>query len=225
MNYKYFLRLPIIITFLFSTIFPAELTNNININLSINGQNSDEALQLLRVIVLGNTVKKNFLQEVFDYSCSCSNILFSNKKRTFIVAVCGLYTVTQYKLLYLTKQLTNTKCWSLWRHEKSLENLFAIPQNQLIHQLVADIQQRYCGSENLTNFMQFLNDLETEHKYLIEYKNLCYWLEKVYILRFSLIKTIKLPEIEDRLKRLAYIKALFLNWIPEYKLETIKIAV
>lgn len=149
--------------------------------------------------------------------------IVTNKLRCALWSAGTLYGIVNGYLWYIKNQLDKHHCWSRWQSEKSLEELFAIPQNNLAQSLLFQIQQHYTHATKPTDFLQplihFMNDLEQEVRLLTLYQRLSAAVASCHLTKFSIVDEAFVAAIDNRLKRLAYLKGLFLSWIAQYKLE------
>ena len=154
---------------------------------------------------------------------SLKSIISNNRKKIFFGSVAFVYLLTNYKLFSLSRSLGNTSCWSFWRSDKSLEQLFEVSQKELAKDLVLDIQKRYTNPANPIDFVRplvyFTQDLEKEKGRLTIYCEICKIVKKLYIEKIFCINTNLLNSCDDRLKKVAFLNGLFLSCAPDCKFE------
>lgn len=145
----------------------------------------------------------------------------NNKLKLAFYTTASLYSYITYKLFILKYHLIQTDNWSLWNNGLSLDELMSIPQNKLGEILVKEAQQRYTLIDDPENFITpiitFLQTVEQEKKMLEGYVALCSWITTVKLSKLFWFDENLFFLCRERLKRLAYIRAVFVNWITEYK--------
>ncbi|HBL98070.1 TPA: hypothetical protein DDZ86_00305 [Candidatus Dependentiae bacterium] len=149
--------------------------------------------------------------------------LFANHKWKFIVlGTTGSYGSLVASNLYIAKELQQPQRWFYWKHHLSLEELLAIPQSELGHDLVAEIQRRYTSptapTDFITPFVLFMKDIEYDQKMITTYQNLGNCLEKIYLTDYTWYDRPTKERCDEWLKRVALVKSIFLNWMANYKI-------
>lgn len=101
----------------------------------------------------------------------------THNKRSLMskAALCG-YLYINYQLFFLSSQLHDESCWSLWGPSSSLGQLYGIPTADLVKELVAEIKRRSRGANP---FGDFLQAVATEQQQLVQYRRLSHILLKV----------------------------------------------
>jgi hypothetical protein len=136
-------------------------------------------------------------------------------------SACG-YGALQYRLSRLNSILLSETCWSLWHNESSIEQLYALGQDTLGDLLLKDIQKSYLDVSKPTDFIQplakFIRDVDHEQKMLTEYQKLFRWALIIHIESFCMFNADIIAQLDNRIKRLTYIKQSFLNWLANFNL-------
>lgn len=157
---------------------------------------------------------------------SLSDYLSKNKTKVAYFTAFSTYCLINFRLGYLRYKLNDNNCWSLWNKETPLQEFFETSQTRFSQNLLKDAHRKYATVDNLTNFSKpFLNlmqDLEQEKKYLTQYKKITDLIERIYLKKLFFYDINFVSNISQRLDRIAYIKNTFLNWLSEYKLNNAK---
>lgn len=149
---------------------------------------------------------------------------YENRFRIGLSAIFALYLYANYKLVVLRKQLDNNECWSLWLKNKTptLESLLEIPQKELLDSLLKEVQRRYISPTNPSDFInpliKFTQAIEKEKSKLQTYVTIYRWLKTFHVSWLSFASEGFMEECKERIKKLAYLKNIFTNWMAEYNL-------
>ena len=145
----------------------------------------------------------------------------NNKLKLTFYTTASVYAYITYRLYTMTHLLAQPDNWSLWNSSSSLEELYAIPEKHLGDILIKEAQQRYTLMDDPENFITpmvtFLHTVEEEKKVLQAYIKLYDWIHAAHLDKLFWLNDNLATAYEERLKRLAYIRAIFVNWITEYK--------
>lgn len=116
------------------------------------------------------------------------------------------WSAIQASAWYLENQLKQKSCWSFWKNEKKIEELYLINQNELKAELIAEIHRRY-GTTNAA-ISKFINEVEIEKKNLQLYANISKSVNRVWLkLLFWFNNDIE-KEKAKRLQRLAFLSSI-----------------
>jgi hypothetical protein len=144
-----------------------------------------------------------------------------NKLKITAYSLVSLYSYITYRLFTLKYSLIQADNWSLWNNTLSYDELCSLPQVNLGEMLIKEAQQRYTLIDDPENFITpivtFLQTVEQEKKLLTNYISLCGWITTARLGKIFWFDEALTHACEERLKRLAYIRAVFVNWITEYK--------
>jgi hypothetical protein len=145
----------------------------------------------------------------------------NNKLKVALYTTASVYGYVTYKLFTLKHVLAQPENWSLWNHSTSLEELYALSEKELGEILVKEAQQRYTIVNDPENFITplvtFLQMVEEEKKLLQAYISLYEWIQSLRLEKILWVDAQLAAACQERLKRLAYLRAIFVNWITEYK--------
>lgn len=148
--------------------------------------------------------------------------MMDNKFKTALYLAGASYIYLHYRLWYTKYILQDPENWSLWNKAIPLEELFATPQKQLAETLTHEIQRRYTNLNAPDDFVgpmvAFFQAVEKETVLLKSYERLCGWSKTLYISKIVWFDEELYTACDARLKKLAYIKSIFINWVAEYKI-------
>lgn len=144
------------------------------------------------------------------------------KYKIAFTTVLSLYLILCYNTIKGNRLLDKETCWSAFKEEYSLEDLLEIPQQELAHELLKEIQRRYTKAQNITDFITplitFMNDIEKEMKQIKRCIQLHTWSKKLHVASLLPFNTKHYNRAPAKLQRLAYLKNIFLTWAAEYKI-------
>lgn len=137
------------------------------------------------------------------------------------------YALLCYCIVRGNYYLDQQNLWSSWRAELPLEQLLAIPQEQLGQELVAEIQRKYNTEGIITDvvlpFSHFLKDIEEEEAEIKWYQELYSWLTFLHVQQIVPANAVRYGKIKQRLQRIAYYKNIFKTWSANYKIEQLAV--
>ena len=132
-----------------------KLTNALNLqnnNLNHNVNNN------INIAAITDYAKKEF-GLIIDW-------IKNNKFKVTMTALTSSYILINAKLIYLNYKLANENCWSKWRLNNTMEELYRIPQSVFAQDLLKDIQNTYTQIGNMTDYVTplstFIKDVDTE---------------------------------------------------------------
>lgn len=193
----------------------------VNVQLQNTNTNTVEVEQTVYTQVWQKTQTQ--VHQAFDWLKQCSTI---HKKKLGAIAVVTLYASTQATILYLQHRLHSKLWWSFWQQDKSLQELYIVPQKQLAHELLNAVQTRYTKTNNpldyATPLVLFTRELEQEVCLLTRYKKLISALEHIKLSKLFFYKQKFIQKYTERLNRLAYIKSCFFNSLISHKVSHIQ---
>ena len=195
----------------------------INVQLQNTNTNSVQVEQSVYMHVLQKT--KTQTQQVIHGLQQYSAV---HKKKLICASLLTVYAATQATLWYLQYTLDTHhthRWWSTWQSQKSLQELYNIPQKQLAHELLHAVQSRYTLLDKpldyATPLIQFTHDLEQEIYLLTLYKKLVATLERTKLKLLFFYNAQLIQAYTERLQRLAYLKSCFFNSLVTHKAATI----
>ena len=135
----------------------------------------------------------------------------------------GAYAGLVYIIASGNHYLSDNQLWSSWHQELPLDQLLAIPQQQLSQELLREIQRRYTDSESITNLVKplgkFMIAVEQEEEQLKWYQNTYSWISYARLPHLVPLNKHRFTKINERLQRLAYYKNTFQSWAADYQLQ------
>jgi len=148
--------------------------------------------------------------------------LVANKWRVLMWSALGGYVYLNYTATRTKQQLQDAQRWCNWKYQLSLEELFAVDPKELGVLLMKEIQQRYLSTENPADFVTpvacFMQDFEYEQQLLAWYLWLGKVFDTVHLTNYSWYDQNLCERCREWQRRLAYLKATFLNWMAEYNI-------
>jgi len=146
---------------------------------------------------------------------------FANKFKLALGSAALLYCYVFYRLKKMEWSLLRDHCWSLWKNQLSLQELYMINNHDLIKDLLVAIQGRYTNVHNLDDFNTpltfFVRDIDDEGRMLTSYEKTVRWLERLRLRRLFSINTTLIEQAAPRRERLNYLKGRVWSWISENK--------
>lgn len=171
-------------------------------------------------------IKRSLATVQFNDLCSCSwQYCKDNKFCIAAITAAGSYGYLYYKVRAIQSYVDNATIWSAWKQSTPFEKLLALPQDQLMHELMTTIQERYMNAENPTDFltplMTFAKDIENEIALLASYHSYISWSMQFSLQKIVPIADMLLSQLTEKKQRAIYINTLFQSWLAQYKLEQI----
>ena len=196
------------------------MNQNMTINLSLNPHQINIATPL---------------QDLWDHFAASAwpseVIKFLYGQRYFIAggAVLGCYVYMCRECARINNYLECPDSWGSWRKEYSLEMLLSMPQQQIARDLVIEIQRRYSNNGNPTDFIGplilFCKTIDYEIVLVNRFISIYSFLVRSHLYVLFRLNIKKCAELGDTLKRLQFIKNIFLAWAADYKVEHNKRAI
>jgi hypothetical protein len=151
------------------------------------------------------------------------DMIKNNKKKISMYSFIMLCGAVQARLWYIKYQLNKKSCWSQFKKDKKIEELYEVPVQDFSRILLSDIQRTYTQLDNPTNFVgpikKFIKDSETELHMLEEYKNFVDLADKLWLKNFLFYDKNLLAQIPERINRIKYLQSSFINWLTEFKVQ------
>lgn len=154
---------------------------------------------------------------------SINNYIRNHKMRTTLTLIAGSYASTLCMLVYYDLYLMfRTNTWACWKGNVPFDVLITIPYDHLSQDLLLTIQQKYQSTQAFTDFLRplirFLHDINTEIATLSHFMTLHKWLSIARMTIFFPKQEKWIEEAREKLKRVAYLREIFLRWAAEYKI-------
>ncbi len=188
-------------------------------SVKVQAPQESPVLHKLATLWQENTIKET-LQK------NSSHFLYHYKWHILALITAGAYAGLVYIITSGNRYLADAQLWSSWHQELPLDQLLAIPQQQLSQDLLREIQRRYTDPESITNFMKplgkFMMAIEQEEELLKWYQNAYSWISYARLPQLVPLNKQRFGKINERLQRLAYYKNIFQSWAAEYQLEVAK---
>jgi len=137
--------------------------------------------------------------------------------------IATIYGYIIYQILKANRYLNRSDTWGAWKEECSLEELNVIDYSTLASELIDDIQLTYMDPEKPVDFVcsltMFLNDIDKEIEYVKYLAKIKLWIDRTYTAAILPIKKDLWEKRCDYLERLTLIRAVFLKWAAQYKID------
>lgn len=174
---------------------------------------------------------QQYLKETFGGICLsdiASNIgQYCSENRYYLMTAAGLgtYMYMLYKLRVIQSYIDQPS-WGNWKKDMAFDTLLAIPQDQLTHDLMLSIQERYVSIEKPTDslapLIAFSQEIAKEKEVITAYHSYVSWCTHYSLNKILPFSATLLAQLTERKQRIAYISTLFQSWLAHYKLEQIK---
>lgn len=166
---------------------------------------------------------KQQLQKSQQVSTSTITWINNNKIKTISAGLLITYSYIFYQIYQANLIINSPDSWSNWHNNRSLEDLFAIPQNKLESDLLFSIQTRYVHPVNPTDFIysivqssiSFNKEMQVLEDQILRYQRL----KQCQSLPFFFIDAQELALLQDKHKKLSFIKHIFTSWCATYKID------
>lgn len=209
---------------------------NSQVNVTVNGQrqiiekstvtqtvSSSIHEQMSYPIARCEQIIKTMLKKIEEGKDKTNAWISAHKLQTAGITALTLYGTLCYCMINANSYLNNPTLWSSWKFTMPMTELLEIPQKELSHELLLEIQRRYTPQNNPTDFIvplaTFIEEINKEIAMINHYGTIFSWLKKCHLTAILPVSKANLDSINDRLERATYYKNVFLSWAVEYKLE------
>lgn len=135
----------------------------------------------------------------------------------------AVYSYCAYQIYQANKIIYDPAAWSNWQGEKTLEELLELSQHQLESQLIFDCQLRHIHPTNPTDFIYALvqssislqQEIDVMALQITRYQ----WLARCRCLRLFFIDQASVGILQEKHKKLLFMKHIFASWCARYKIE------
>ena len=156
-----------------------------------------------------------------EWQNKTSSFIF--RQRYFIGAslLLGGYIYVCSYIVQANKYLERPDTWNSWRADMPFDLLVTIPQHELAKDLILEIQRKYSNTQNPTDFISplisFVQTIDKEINTLKKFID-AYWLiTKLHVEKLLPVNIKQFATLNERYKKLLYLKNVFLSWAAEYK--------
>jgi len=147
----------------------------------------------------------------------------SNRIATGCITLLTFYSYVSYEIYKMNQAINSSLSWSSWQSNKSLDELFLIPQVTLESELLYEMQNRHLDPANPTDFIysivQSSISLRDEIEMLERQITLCELIENCKLSQLFFIDELLLENLKAKQKKLLFIKYIFMSWCTNYKIE------
>ena len=149
-------------------------------------------------------------KSLLEQSNSFVGLIDDNKVIISCMSLFAGYGCIAYKIYVANQIINHPSAWSNWKQEKTLEDLFTIPQSKLEADLLYAFQSRYIDSENPTDFIFSLvrssislqNEIDTVRKQIIRYK----WIAACRAYKLLFLSEDSLHILQEKYRKLTFMK-------------------
>ena len=181
-----------------------------------------------------NGTEPNLSKKIYDFyeqqlknaqgmSNGIAGWIQNNKLQSASIGLLCCYSSIFYQIYRSNLSINDPNSWSNWHNGSSLEDLLATPQARLESDLLFAIQTRYVHPENPTDFIYSLvqssNSLSHEMSILQDQISRYKWLETCYCMPLFFTNTQELSILQEKHRKLSFIKHLFASWCAAYKID------
>ena len=148
---------------------------------------------------------------------------YDNVLEITATGIVAAYSYCAYKIYQANKIIYDPAAWSNWQGDKTVEQLFALSQNELQSQLLFEFQIRFIHPTHPTDFIYALvqssislqHEIDTIALQIKRYQLIA----KCRCLRLFLIDGGSLNVLEEKYKKLLFMKHIFASWCAKYKID------
>ena len=152
-----------------------------------------------------------------------SQFLSANKWYLLGAGLVFSYGLLAYLIMSGNSYLGDSALWSSWHQELPLDQLLAIPQEQITEELIREIQRRYTDSTSIADIVKplgiFMVKIDQEEEQIKWYQSVYSWISYIRLTKLVPVGQQRFSKIPERLQRIAYYKNLFKSWAADYQLQ------
>ncbi len=139
-----------------------------------------------------------------------------HKKKIILYSAGTSYALISCLIIQGNIFMRKSSIWSAWKKQLSMEELFAIPHDQLGKELVHAIQQRHVNVQNptdhITPLVRFVQAVDQEMKVLNRYLILATGIRRCRLIRIFPTNNQKIEQAQELKQRLGFVKHTFISW-------------
>ncbi len=147
----------------------------------------------------------------------------ANKWYLLAAGLACSYGYLAYWIMSGNTYLVDACLWSSWHQELPLDQLLAIPQAQITHELITEIQRRYTDSTSIADIVKplgiFMVKIDQEEEQIKWYQTVYSWLSYTKLSKLVPVNQQRFSKIPERLQRIAYYKNIFKTWAADYQMQ------
>ncbi len=220
---------------------PKSKNGNFSLSISVNNQhdarsNNSTNLSMNQVSKQPDTAAKesvilNKVSELWQENVKIqkqlqekgSSFVTANKWYLLAAGLACSYGYLAYIIMTGSTYLGESNLWSSWHQELPLEELLAIPQQQITQELIREIQRRYTDPSSISDIVKplgiFMVKIDQEEEQIRWYQSAYSWISYLRLNKLVPVNQSRFGKITERLQRLAYYKNLFKSWAADYQLQ------
>lgn len=190
------------------------ITNVINVTLADNRVTANQTQttnqisnQTISTIL---TIKQTFTNIMFESAAQAHTQWLRWRKTILISGAALAYAIPLAYTLKARRLIGNSHAWCNWQAATPLDELSKTPNSTLYETLKKDIETTYKSPDIhiLVNLTRFLNDTGSELDTLRSFDRFANTLQSCYLARAFFITPFTLKQINNRIKRLIFIRAI-----------------
>lgn len=151
------------------------------------------------------------------------NLIEKNKFAIGFVGIIFCYSYISYQIYTRNKIIEDPLAWANWHNDKKIQELLALPAAQLQAELLYDFQHRYIDPADPMNFMYSIAQssaaLEREIQLIKKQIFLYQSIIKSRCGQLFFINSQSIFLLEEKQRKLAFIKHIFSSWCAQSKIE------
>ncbi|MDP3787787.1 MAG: hypothetical protein Q8Q60_00545 [Candidatus Chromulinivorax sp.] len=163
------------------------------------------------------------LQNTQQSSVNAINWMQGNKIKTICITILSSYSYISYQIYRSNLIINDPNSWSNWNNSRSLNDLFAASQSKLESDVLFSIQTRYVHPTNPTDFIysivQASNSLQEEIQTVQGQISRYTWINRCRSMELFFITLQDLESLQEKLRKLLFIKHVFASWCANYKID------
>lgn len=139
-----------------------------------------------------------------------------HKKRIMLYSAGVSYVLISILLIRGYLFIRRTETWASFKKHLSMEELLALPQDQLGKELIHTIQQRHVNTQNptdhITPLVRFVQAVDQEMKCLNQYLMIATIIQRCRLMWIFPINRNILEQARELKQRLLFVKHIFISW-------------
>ena len=182
------------------------------------------------VIDVNSGMSKMLSDALYDQGTACKGLaadcltwVNNNKIQATCITLLAMYSCVACQTYRLNRIINDESSWMNWKSCKSIDDFLAISQKELERELVHAIQARYVHPVNPTDFIysmvQFSTAIHNEIDVMEQQIMLYQLIEMSCTSKIFFIDATDLARLQDKFRKLNFIKHIFISWCADYKIE------
>ena len=190
------------------------------VNINLNGQTVTKSSASAYSSQMGDVLEwlKKCRTRATESAKTTVDWIKNNKKKFALCCLGGTYCALQTYLWYLSHSLTQDTCWSRWKNQCSLEDLYKYKQSELVQDILQEVRKRSPNiGDDTATLAQFLQEVDKELRMFGSYRMMVTIVDKLYLRAIFFYNSALYQEVADRCNRLLFIKNSALATVADLK--------